>query len=190
MKTLNNNMVNELIIKKSRFVSFSFVINSNDEIDSILSNLKKEHKNAKHICYSFSFINQNNVLEEGYFESTEPSGTSGKQIYNLLKKLNLINVLIVVVRYFGNIKLGVGLLSRSYLDAAKNVINNSMIIDFIPREEITIRFQPDKFQYVINFIKQNNILIKKRNNAKLEFVLLIPKGLNINELLRYIGESN
>lgn len=184
--TITKNEFCNLIVKKSNFIAFSFIVNSKKQINEILDKLNKEHKDAKHICYAYCFYDENNILNESYFESSEPNGTSGKQIYNFIKKNNLVNILVVIIRYFGNTKLGIGLLSRTYLESTKNVIKRSEITKFIIRKEIQIKFKPNKFNYVMNYIKENNILIKNRNNLDLEFTLLIPIDLEIKDFLNNI----
>ena len=106
----------EIIVKKSKFIAYKYDVSSTDEIKLILAELKKEHKNARHIPYAYRLINT-----AGKSDDKEPSGTAGMPIYNLLEKKNIQNRL-VVVRYFGGVKLGAGGLARAYLNAAINVI--------------------------------------------------------------------
>lgn len=112
-------MIKEYIleVKKSKFIAMSYEVNSTTEVDNILNNLKKEHKKAKHIPYAYRIDNQIKKSDD-----KEPANTAGTPIYNLIINNNLNNILIVVIRYFGGIKLGAGLLTRSYLNAAKEVI--------------------------------------------------------------------
>ena len=107
----------EEIIKKSRFIAYYYEVNKIDEINNILNDLRKEHKKAKHLPYAYKI---NNLVKKS--DDKEPSGTAGLPIYNIIEKNNLNNTLIVVVRYFGGIKLGAGGLLRAYANAANNVI--------------------------------------------------------------------
>lgn len=100
-------------IKKSKFIGICYEVNSVDEVKEILENLKKEHKKARHIPYSYKI---NNEIKKS--DDKEPSGTAGTPIYNVIDKRKLNNVLIVVIRYFGGIKLGAGGLLRAYSYAA------------------------------------------------------------------------
>lgn len=120
MKLINTN---ELIIKKSRFISYYYKIDSFEELEMILKDLKENNKKARHIPYAAKI---NNSAKKS--DDKEPSNTAGTPIYNLIIKNNLDNVAIFVVRYFGGTKLGAGLLTRSYLNSANEVIkkvNNS-----------------------------------------------------------------
>ena len=115
MKKLNESLVIE---KKSKFYGILYEVNSIDEVNSILDDLKKEHKKARHICYAYKV----GPLEKRS-DDKEPSGTAGVPIYNVINYNDLDNVLIVVIRYFGGTLLGRGLLTRSYLKAASELIN-------------------------------------------------------------------
>lgn len=109
----------EEVIKKSRFIAYYYEVNTIDEIKNILESLKKEHKKAKHLPYAYKI---DNLVKKS--DDKEPSGTAGLPIYNIIEKNNLNNTLIVVVRYFGGIKLGAGGLLRAYLNSANEVIKN------------------------------------------------------------------
>lgn len=111
----------EIVEKKSKFLGYIFKIDSIEKINSILKDLKKEHKKATHICYAYILFNE--TMQVKAHDDGEPSGTAGKPIYNVLEKKNLKNVLLVVVRYFGGIKLGAGGLVRMYTKCASGVVN-------------------------------------------------------------------
>lgn len=106
-----------LEIKKSKFIALYYKIDSVDEVNDILQDLKKEHKKAKHFPYAYKI--DNNIKKS---DDKEPSGTAGMPILNIIEKNNLNNCLIVVIRYFGGIKLGTGGLLRAYSNASKEVI--------------------------------------------------------------------
>ena len=106
-----------LEIKKSKFIAYYYQVNNKLEVDNILKELKMEHKKARHMPYAYKI---DNIVKKS--DDKEPSNTAGTPIYNIIVQNNLDHVLIVVIRYFGGIKLGVGLLTRSYLNSAKEVI--------------------------------------------------------------------
>ena len=105
-------------IKKSKFIGYYYSINNKEEIEIIFSNLKKEHKKARHIPYAYKI---GGIVKKS--DDKEPSNTAGMPIYNLLERKKLDNSLVAVVRYFGGIKLGAGGLFRAYMDAANAVTN-------------------------------------------------------------------
>lgn len=105
-------------IKKSKFIAYYYELDTTEDIKIIIDELRKEHKKAKHIVYAYKFGNT-----AGKTDDKEPSGTAGLPLYNLLEVNNLNNKIIVVVRYFGGIKLGAGPLMRAYKNAGASVIN-------------------------------------------------------------------
>lgn len=109
-----------LEIKKSKFIAYYYNITNVEEVKLILDELKKEHKKAKHFPYGYNI--QNSMKKS---DDKEPGGTAGMPILNIITKNNLDNTLIVVVRYFGGIKLGAGGLSRAYGNSAKEVIKKN-----------------------------------------------------------------
>ncbi len=116
MKLINTN---EIIIKKSRFLGFYYELEDIDDVDIIIDNLKKEHKKARHLPYAYKFMNTAKKSDD-----KEPSGTAGMPIYTVLEKNNLNNCLIIVIRYFGGVKLGAGGLFRAYMECASKVVKD------------------------------------------------------------------
>ena len=108
----------EIIEKKSKFLGFYYQIDNASEVKDIINDLKDKHKKANHFVYAYKCDNT-----AGKTDDKEPSGSAGGQIYNLLELNNINNALIVVIRYFGGTKLGIGLLSRTYKNAALETIN-------------------------------------------------------------------
>lgn len=119
MKYINKN---ELIVNKSKFISYRYKFDEKNNLDKILSYLKQEHKKARHFCFAYVLVDGNNVECKKYNDDGEPKGTAGLPILNILEKRNLTNELIVVVRYFGGKKLGSSNLIRSYSKAANLTI--------------------------------------------------------------------
>ena len=114
MKLLSTNNIE---VKKSKFISYLYEIDNINEVDIILNSLKVEHKKANHFPYAYKI---NNTAKKT--DDKEPSGTCGTPLLNILDRNNLNNHIIIVVRYFGGTKLGVGLLLRSYSKCANMCI--------------------------------------------------------------------
>ena len=115
MKLLNTNTIE---IKKSKFIAYLYEIDELHEIKNILENTRFEHKKAKHVVYAYKFGST-----AGKSDDKEPSGTAGTPLYNLLEMNNINNKLLIVVRYFGGVKLGAGPLLRAYKNAGVSVLN-------------------------------------------------------------------
>ncbi|MBQ7798623.1 MAG: YigZ family protein [Clostridia bacterium] len=113
--------VNELIINKSRFIGIMQELTCEEDIAKTLNAIKLEHKKATHICYAYVY-SVDKVLEK-CSDDGEPKGTAGAPIMNVIKKRGVKNTLIIVVRYFGGIKLGSGGLVRAYSKIAGSLFN-------------------------------------------------------------------
>lgn len=114
MKKISESLIEN---KKSKFIGIMYEVNDVFEVENILNDLKKEHKKARHICYAYKIGNISKKSDD-----KEPSGTAGKPILDIIEFNNLDNCLIIVIRYFGGILLGRGLLTRSYSKAASSLI--------------------------------------------------------------------
>jgi uncharacterized YigZ family protein len=124
MLTINNDIENEIIIKKSKFITKLYYIEDVNKIDEIIGNLKKEYKKSTHICYAYIIGSYAKAVDDG-----EPSGTAGKPILNVLQKKNVNNILCVVIRYFGGVKLGAGGLVRAYTNSTSEAFKLTEIIE-------------------------------------------------------------
>ena len=111
----------ELEINKSRFLAYRLELENLEQVKPFLEKLKKEHKKARHVCYAYVF--NRDMVSEKCSDDGEPGGTAGYPILNVIKKKNLTNVLVAVVRYFGGIKLGAGGLTRAYTKACAGVLD-------------------------------------------------------------------
>ena len=177
----NKNSVFEYEIKKSKFIAMLFYTESSDEIKKIIEKIKKEHSNATHICYAFVILE--NGIKEKAFDDGEPSSTAGKPILECIKKNNLVNTLVVVVRYFGGIKLGAGGLIRAYASSAKFVIESvkDSFIEYKQFDYKKIEINYNKFEEFKQFCKINNIEIVSSNfDENIILELKFEKGCEFN----------
>ena len=102
-------------INKSKFYSYAYTVENLEQINKIIEEKKKDHKKATHVCYAY--IVDDCGTKEKFNDDKEPKGTAGQPIMNVIKKKGLRNILIIVVRYFGGIKLGAGGVLRAYSKA-------------------------------------------------------------------------
>ena len=154
MYTVQNNIEKILVINKSKFISKAFFINSTDEAIKIINNLKNEYNDATQICYAY--VIDNNIK---YSDDAEPNNTAGMPIYNVIDKNNLNHVLIVVIRYFGGIKLGAGGLTRAYSNSASLVINDN-ITELLEGYLIQIKLDYNSIKDVEYILKDIEIISK------------------------------
>ncbi|NLV34075.1 MAG: YigZ family protein [Clostridiaceae bacterium] len=122
--TIKQNAKSEIVEKKSRFISFAIKTETETDALSELEKVKTMYPDATHHTYAY-VINDNGVLYQRYSDDKEPSGTAGLPILEVLKKNNIENVLIIVVRYFGGTLLGTGGLARAYSQSAKEAVEQA-----------------------------------------------------------------
>lgn len=125
-KTIYNDSEAEITEKKSKFIANLYYVNSLVEIEEKLKNIKKKYYDARHSCYAYRIVEDESIIERSS-DDGEPSGTAGAPMLNILKKMELVNVLVVVTRYFGGILLGTGGLVKAYSEATKKAIENSKL---------------------------------------------------------------
>jgi len=156
--------------KGSKFLAFAYPIFSEDDFKEHIQELKKLHHNARHFCYAFKLGLTEN--EYRYSDDGEPNNSAGKPIYGQILSKNLTNVGIVVVRYFGGTKLGVGGLVTAYKEAAADALNNAKIIERTVNNFYQITFDYTIMSEVMNFVKQHDLNVSKQvfeNSCLIEF---------------------
>lgn len=165
MKTVIDN-INEIVIKKSKFITYVYNVSTKEQAIEKIEMVKNEYKDATHVCYAY-IINNNSK----YDDNGEPSGTAGMPILNILQKEKLDNVLCIVVRYFGGIKLGAGGLVRTYAKACKDAIISK---ELEKGYKIKLSFDYNDIK-TIDYLLKNSIIENKEFNLKTEYVVLIKK---------------
>ena len=123
MKTINKIYTCSINIKKSEFICRLFPVSSEDEVKRIIEEISSEFSDATHNCTAYVLSDS-----EGYDDDGEPGGTAGKPMLNVLKKNDLCNVLAIVTRYFGGIKLGAGGLVRAYGKSVLSALDDADIV--------------------------------------------------------------
>jgi uncharacterized YigZ family protein len=143
--------------KGSKFLSYAFPVETEEEIKEILIQIKKEHHSARHHCYAWRL-----GAEEIAFRANddgEPSSTAGKPILGQLLSFELTNILVVVVRYFGGTLLGTGGLINAYRTAAAEAIKNAKTVTRVVEDKFTLKFTYNEMNDVMQIIKQENLNI-------------------------------
>ncbi|NBC83597.1 MAG: YigZ family protein [Bacteroidetes bacterium] len=140
--------------KGSKFISFAHPVQSEEQVKTIVTRYKKEHKNARHHCYAYKIGVESAIRRMN--DDGEPSGTAGKPIYGQILSNNLTNILVMVVRYFGGILLGAGGLVTAYKNAASEALTNATIITKHIRTIFTINYNYDNTNTILRLIKQYN----------------------------------
>ena len=115
----------ETDVKNSRFLAEVMPVTETEAIKTRQQELKDAHPKANHVCYGFRVMNAEGQIAEGFSDDGEPGGTSGPPILRVMQHHDLINCAILITRYFGGIKLGMGGLQRAYSGSASNAIMNT-----------------------------------------------------------------
>ena len=180
MFTIKNDLNGELIVNKSRFITYVYKVNNILEVNEKIDELKVKYKDATHYCYSYIIDNIKRFNDDG-----EPSHTAGMPILNVLENKNLNYVLAVVIRYFGGIKLGAGGLVRAYTNAVSNTISNEFIIPI--KKMLTKRITFD-YSYInkINYILKDNKITYKEFDKDVIYEFTYEEGNYPKELDNYV----
>ena len=157
--TIKQNVSDELIEKKSRFIAQVIYIRSEEEASQKIDEIKRANRDARHNVFAYRL---ENGLEK-YSDDGEPSGTAGVPILDILRGENLVNVLIVVTRYFGGILLGTGGLVRAYSGTAKLALSNAVKVEMKLCSEYKITLEYDNYNSLLYYCQKNDIKILSSN---------------------------
>ena len=149
--------------KNSKFYGYVFPVNNEDEVKLNIDNLKKQHHAARHWCYAYQIGQEDFKFRAN--DDGEPSNSAGMPIYGQIQSFNITNILVVVVRYFGGVKLGVGGLINAYRTAAQMALEASKIKELTINIDFLISFDYKNMNKVMRIIKEKNLNIV---NQKME----------------------
>ena len=172
MKTILENFFFQIEIEKSKFLGYAISINNEEDAKNEINRIRKEHPKATHHCYAYVLKDKQKSNDDG-----EPAGTAGIPILEIIKQFNLENVLIVVVRYFGGIKLGAGGLVRAYARSAKEVLLVSKIHEIKTLPTYDLVFDYNYISSMENFIAKNQLkILNKEYELKVTYTLLLEQS--------------
>ncbi|UYW01440.1 YigZ family protein [Flavobacterium agricola] len=149
--------------KNSKFIGYAFPVENENQVKELLEQVKKEHNTARHWCYAFQ-VGTSDVYHRTN-DDGEPSNTAGAPIYGQIQSFDLTNILVIVVRYFGGVKLGVGGLIVAYRETAKMALEEADIEEKTINKHYIIKFDYKNMNRVMRVIKEKNIDVV---NQKLE----------------------
>ncbi|WP_286708048.1 YigZ family protein [Psychrobacter sp. UBA2514] len=137
-QTLKNPVTARLEIKKSEFIAHAYPVSSREQAMFHVEQLREQYPDARHWCWAYIIGDPDNTTSAGFDDDGEPSGTAGRPILNVLQHKSIGNVIIVVVRYFGGIKLGAGGLTRAYAGSAQAAVDQMILQPFVPMTQVQI----------------------------------------------------
>ncbi|HPT03590.1 MAG TPA: YigZ family protein [Bacteroidales bacterium] len=160
-KTIENQGEGLFKDRSSRFISFAIPVTNEEEIKQHLNLLRKKYHDARHHCYAYRLGFDKSVFRIN--DDGEPSGTAGKPIFGQMLSFDVTNILIVVIRYFGGIKLGVSGLINAYKTSAFQAITSTKIITKTVNDIYDIRFDYITMNEVMKIIKEENLELLAHN---------------------------
>lgn len=147
--------------KGSKFIAYAFHVKDEDEVKSRIAEIKKKEYAARHHCYAYILNPDKSAQRDS--DDGEPSNTAGKPILGQILSNNLTNTLIIVVRYFGGVKLGVGGLINAYRNAAAAALENIVIEQHFVKEVFSVYFQYPEMNNVMRIVKDLNLNVIEQN---------------------------
>lgn len=166
--------------KGSKFLAFAIPVSEVDEIKDILKNFRKKYYDARHVCYAYMLGAERTDFRVN--DDGEPSGTAGRPILGQINSLNLTNILVVVVRYFGGILLGTGGLITAYKEAAAAALQNATIVEKEVTSIYKLNFDYPVLNDVMHIIKTHNIaILSQQFEEKCKMKIEVPR--QIEELI-------
>lgn len=158
--------------KRSKFLSKAVRVQTPEEAKEMILSAKKEHYDARHNCYAY--IIGEDKKQQKFFDDGEPSGTAGAPIIDAINKRDLTNILIIVTRYFGGIKLGAAGLTRAYNKAANSALDNAKIIKMENFFNVQLSLDYNLLSSVEYYLRKENIKVKNSDyNEKILLNILV-----------------
>lgn len=185
-KTIKENVSSEFIEKKSKFIGNLFYVENSEEAEKVINATKKKYFDAKHNCVAYRVVEDEKIIER-FSDDGEPSGTAGLPMLNILQKNNLVNVVIIVTRYFGGILLGTGGLVRAYQNSLMLALEKSTKINKILGNVLEVTLEYSEFENFKYYCKNNKINIietKYQENIVCKIELEEDKKQKLNDDFR------
>ncbi len=161
--------------KRSKFLAFAIPVSTVDEVKQLVAEYQKKYYDARHVCYAYMLGAERTEFRTN--DNGEPSGTAGKPILGQINSNELTNILIIVVRYFGGIKLGTSGLIIAYRMAAAEAINAAEIIQKTVDEDVTFMFEYPLMNDVMKVVKDlEPEIVSQQFDMDCQMTLRIRKG--------------
>ncbi|WP_242085108.1 IMPACT family protein [Aestuariivivens sediminis] len=161
-------------VKNSKFFGYAYPVSNEATIKSHLERLKEEHHKARHWCYAYQIGNEDQTFR--FSDDGEPNNSAGLPIYRQIQSFGVTNILIVVVRYFGGIKLGVGGLINAYKSTAQLTLEHCQIITKTIQTTYLISFAYTDINKVMRIIKEKNLeVINQKLELNCEITISVRK---------------
>ncbi|APH39737.1 IMPACT family protein [Methanohalophilus halophilus] len=187
IKTIHSNGSAIKEFKKSRFIGNAFPVTDEIEAKTFVEEIQQRYPDANHNVFAYRLTGDGNLIMK-YDDDGEPSGSSGKPVFKVLELKGLDNVVVIVTRYFGGIKLGFGGLSRAYKQTAIEAIDDGGIVEKRPTQEMKIVVDYGNMQFVKHMLGNCAIILDEHYSDVVEIVVAVAED-KIDELEKLINEK-
>lgn len=158
MITVKEYVQSEIVEKKSKFIANIYYVETVEEAENKIKETKKKYHDARHNCSCYRVLKEGKIVEK-QSDDGEPSGTAGGPMLNILQKRDVVNVVVIVTRYFGGILLGTGGLVRAYSDATQKAIDSAEKCEIILGVEYEVKVDYSNLEKLKYYARTNNINI-------------------------------
>ncbi|MDX1582920.1 MAG: YigZ family protein [Thermoanaerobaculia bacterium] len=177
-----------LKVRRSEFIAIAFPIDGEEKFHAVLDELKKEMFDAVHHCWAFRLIAGETVVDRSS-DAGEPSGTAGRPILQAIEDADLFDSAVVVVRYFGGVKLGTGGLARAYRDAARQVLREARIRRTILYDHIECEPGFESMNLVYRLVEPPDVVLEEEHfEPEPRLVLQVRRSIT-ERIVRSLVES-
>jgi len=167
--------------KGSKFIAYAYPFKDEANLKDIIADLKSQHPKARHHCYAYRLSPDRSVFRVN--DDGEPSGTAGRPILNVLLSMDVTNILVVVVRYFGGTLLGVPGLINAYKTATQDALANAQIVEKTVNDVYELKFDYLQMNDVMRIVKETDLGVLSQDfdtNCKITFEI---RKLQVNEVI-------
>lgn len=182
MITIKGPIQSEIVEKKSKFIANIYYVESVDEAENKIKEAKKKYHDARHNCSCYRVLEEGKIVEKSS-DDGEPSGTAGGPMLNIIQKKELVNIVVIVTRYFGGILLGTGGLVRAYSDVTQKAIEEAENISIILGKEYEVKLNYSELEKLKYYAKLNDINII---NTKFENEIICYLQIPNERILSFI----
>lgn len=169
--------------KNSKFYSYAFPVTNEEQVKTHIEDLKKGHHAARHWCYAYQIGTE--TIQYRANDDGEPNNSAGMPIYGQIQSFDVTNILIVVIRYYGGVKLGVGGLINAYKTSAQFALDNAKIIEKTINTNFRLKFEYKNMSKVMRILKENSVVIINQSlelNCLLEISVRKSNSSHIYEI--------
>jgi uncharacterized YigZ family protein len=185
--TISQRVRTELKVRGSRFIATAFPVTSKDEASEELDRIRREFWDATHNCYAWRLAPDG--LQYRFADDGEPSGSAGKPILFIMQQRALLNVLVVVTRYFGGTKLGVGGLARAYSDAAAQALDAAEVIEVFPTDSLLVYTPYEDVRAIRQLVERYAISFQEEFRDIVNYTVLI-RSEQVEEFSALLTETS